>query len=150
MILPQYLTKASGPSGSVESSSSTTYDYSGLDDRAKKIDAVQQLRPAKYQALYNGDVAGSASIEQRIRDLLDSINNPKVPLVRVASESSRSSSSSSGAEVAGYHHHALAAKEEDDEDGAGAQARKITGRRDPLAAAWPDNSLQQRYVSTIG
>lgn len=154
MILPPYLTRASAPSGSSQSSSSVSYDYSGMDDRAKKIDALQQLRPAKYQALYSGDVAGSASIEQRIRDLLGAINNPQVPLVRVSSAQSSTSNSGNGGEVEGYHDVDTDAPEMDadapDPASALAQVHGRPNRRNPLATALKEDPNRAQYISTAG
>lgn len=103
MILPPYLTHVKGPSSSAQTSGSVSYDYSGMDDRAKKLDAIEQLRPAKYQALYNGDVAASTTIEQRIRDLVGAVANPRIPMVRVASSQRSTSTSGDSGEIRGDH-----------------------------------------------
>jgi hypothetical protein len=96
--------RTTGPSGSSSSSRSVSFDYSGLDDALKKQDELAQTSHSKYQQLYSGDVAGSVSSSQRIRDLLAqlSAHAPGVsekspyqissPLSRVSSVSTSSSS----------------------------------------------------------
>lgn len=110
--IPGY--RLEGPSSSQKSDSSVRYDYSGLDLHLKQQDELAKLRNAKYQQLYSGDVPGSVSAEQRIRDLLTQLtqNAPgtteqdpfQIPnqLRRVESESTGTSSSyDSGAEEYG-------------------------------------------------
>ena len=101
--IPGY--RLEGPSSSQKSDSSVRYDYSGLDLHLKQQDELAKLRNAKYQQLYSGDVPGSVSAEQRIRDLLAQLlpNAPgtteqdpfQIPnqLRRVESESTGTSSS---------------------------------------------------------
>ena len=101
--IPGY--RIEGPSSSQKSDSSVRYDYSGLDLHLKQQDELAKLRNAKYQQLYGGDVPGSVSAEQRIRDLLAQLlpNAPgtteqdpfQIPnqLRRVESESTGTSSS---------------------------------------------------------
>lgn len=101
MLYPQYLTRVSGPASSQSSSLSRTLDYSGLEDQAKRLDMLPQVQSQKFAALYDGDIPGSVAAGHRIRDLLDSINNPRTPLVRVAHESTSSDSDARGPVVEG-------------------------------------------------
>lgn len=66
------------PTSAIQSSRSSTYDYSGLEDLVKRQDAVAPLREQKYAALYSGDIPGSVAAGQKIRDLLKVIqrHNP--------------------------------------------------------------------------
>lgn len=105
MQLPQYLTSYQSPSSASSSSQRETYDYSGLDDHIKRQDLVGQLRDAKFQSHYAGDISGSVSKGNQIRDLLTAIkaNTPSAternpvqivsPLVRVTSRDTSSSGS---------------------------------------------------------
>lgn len=92
----QYLTRSAGPTSSQDSRMSRTLDYSGLEDHAKRIDLLPQMQSQKFAALYDGDIPGSVAAGQRIRSLIDSIKNPRQPLVRVAGESASSSAESRG------------------------------------------------------
>lgn len=112
----------SAPRSESQSSLSETYDYGGLEDHLKRQDAVGAMRDAKFAALYGGDVAGSVSAGNKIRELLSAVrqnapgaterdpNKIVAPLVRVAS---RSTSSSSGMGGGGFKQAA--------QDGAGVQ-----------------------------
>lgn len=105
MQLPQHLTSYQSPSSSWSSSLRETYDHSGLDDHIKRQDLVGQLRDSKFQSYYAGDVAGSVSRGNQIRDLLSAVraNAPEAternpvqivsPLVRVTSRDSNASGS---------------------------------------------------------
>lgn len=105
--LPQYLTSYTGPHSQSQSSSSATYDYTGLDQNLKRQEEVGALRDAKFAANYNGDIAGAVGAGNRIRDLLTTMRaytpnaterNPVQmvnPLVRVSSTRSESGSSGS-------------------------------------------------------
>jgi hypothetical protein len=98
----------SAPRSESQSSLSETYDYGGLEDHLKRQDAVGAMRDAKFAALYSGDVAGSVSAGNKIRELLSAVRqnapgaterNPNqiaAPLVRVASRSTSSSNSGGG------------------------------------------------------
>jgi len=110
--IPGY--RLEGPSSSQKSDSAVRYDYSGLDLHLKQQDELAKLKNAKYQQLYSGDVPGSVSAGQRIRDLLAQLipnapgtteGNPfQIPnqLRRVESESTGSDSSyDAGAEQYG-------------------------------------------------
>jgi hypothetical protein len=60
---------------SAKASRSVSLDYRGLDDLIRKQDAVGGLRDAKFSANYGGDVAGSVTAGNQIRDLLQSIRS---------------------------------------------------------------------------
>lgn len=90
---PNNLTQVAGPSASQDASQSATYDYSGADDQIKRRDLLPQLVGQRYAALYGGDIPGSVAAGHQIRDLIDSIRNPRQPMVRVSSQSSSGSSS---------------------------------------------------------
>ena len=123
LLLPPYLTRYSGGGGSQSSSDSTSYDYSGLAEHLKAQDEVDQLRDAKYQALYGGDVAGSVAAGNRIRSLLGVINsnapgateqNPHSvvdPLVKVSATSSHTASDTHSPALEGTH--SLGGQDED-------------------------------------
>ena len=99
----QSYTQKGGSTGA-KSSSSTHYDFSGLDEQIKRQDSVDGLRGEKFASLYNGDVAGSVGAGGRIRSLLGIINsqspgaterNPHSeinPLVKVSATSTSSDS----------------------------------------------------------
>lgn len=113
--------KYSFPSSSSSSSRSTSYDYSGFDDLVKRQDALGATRDARFSALYNGDIAGSVSAGNKVRDLLSAIRahapgatehsaiQAVTPLVRVSSQSSSSNSDydAGGAEFAGNDNSAM-------------------------------------------
>lgn len=82
MLLPKYLLRASGPSSDQNFSESVTYDYSGADEIQKRQDEASTQAAARYKALYDGDIGGSVSAGQRIRDLLSSLGS--IQPVRVA------------------------------------------------------------------
>jgi hypothetical protein len=115
----------SAPRAESQSSFSESYDYSGLEDHLKRQDAVGAMRDAKFAALYGGDLAGSVSAGNKIRELLSAVRqnapgaterNPNqiaAPLVRVAS---RSTSSSSGMGGGGF--------KQAEQDGAGFQPQQ--------------------------
>lgn len=99
MLYPTHITRMSGPSSSQSSSSSVSYDYSGLDEIAKRKDEARQLGAAKWKALYDGDVGGSVAAGDRIRSLLSSLS--EIQPVRVASSSSSGSSDSKSGTIEG-------------------------------------------------
>lgn len=101
MLLPTHITKYSGPSTSQSQSSSTSYDYSGLDEINKRKDEANQLAIARQAQLYDGDVKGSLSSGQRIRSLLSSLKD--IAPVRVASQSDSSDSRYDAADFEGVH-----------------------------------------------
>ena len=103
MLYPPYLTRVSGPSSSQGGGTTTNFDYSGMEDRAKRLDLLPQVKSQKFAALYDGDIAGSVASGHRIRDLIDSIKNPRQPMVRIASTATSSENSSSGPTVEGTH-----------------------------------------------
>lgn len=96
--------------GSSSGSSSTSYDYSGLDDHLKRQDAVEGLRGSKFAALYAGDIVSSTDAANRLRGLVSQLRTVapgtderdphqlKRPLVTVSSQSSSSSNQSQGPE----------------------------------------------------
>lgn len=111
--LPKYLASYNSPNSSSSSSTSESYDYSGLDEHLKRQEMLAGQRDAKFAALYGGDVAGSVAAGSRVRDLLKAIrmHSPDAterdpsqmvnPLVRVTSRSTSNSSSSDGPSWAG-------------------------------------------------
>lgn len=103
MLYPPYLTRVSGPSSSQGGGTTTNFDYSGMEDRAKRLDLLPQVKSQKFAALYDGDIAGSVASGHRIRDLIDSIKNPRQPMVRIASTATSAENSSSGPTVEGTH-----------------------------------------------
>ena len=115
MLQPTHLTRVTGPSSSQSGSSSTSYDYSGLDDLIKRQDAVSGGRDEKFSALYGGDVAGSVTAGNKVRDLVQAIRahvpdaserNPmrmSQPLSRVSSQSNSTSMDSSAGGYEGQH-----------------------------------------------
>ena len=92
------------PTSAIQSSRSSTYDYSGLEDLVKRQDAIAPLREQKYAALYSGDIPGSVTASQKIRDLLKVIqrHNPSaterdpVAFLQDLKRPGREESSSSG------------------------------------------------------
>ena len=105
--LPDLLTRYSAPSTSSQSSSSESYDYSGLDDLTKKQDAIGALRDAKFEANFRGDPS-AVTAGNKVRELVKAVRShlptaterdpgPSLaPLVRVNSRNSSSSSSFGG------------------------------------------------------
>lgn len=97
-----YQSRSGGGGRTRQSSGSTTYDYSGLEEHLKRQDAISQLGGQKFAALYGGDIAGSVDAGNRIRGLLSSVRanapgaterNPMQvtnPLVKVARADSES------------------------------------------------------------
>lgn len=114
MQLPQQLTSYQSPSSSWSSSLRETFDYSGLDEHTKRQDLVGQLRDAKFQSHYAGDVAGGVAKGNQIRDLLAAIkvHAPEAterdpvkivsPLARVASRETSNSGSTGSGQFAGH------------------------------------------------
>ena len=115
MNLPPLLTRVAGPSASSSQSSSKSSDYSGLDDLIKRQDAISAGRDDKFASLYSGDIAGSVTSGNRVRDLVRAVRahapnaderNPmqvSQPLSRITSESSSSSSNNDGGSIEGQH-----------------------------------------------
>lgn len=111
VIPAPFLSKLSAPHSSSSERTSETYDWSGLDDHIKRQDAVGALRDNKFASLYSGDVAGSVTAGNKIRDLLTSLRsnapgtterNPNQiasPLVRLQSRSTETSSNAGGGGV---------------------------------------------------
>lgn len=103
--------RAQAPSSRTSSSSSDTFDYSGLERHLKMQDELANASHDKYQRIYKGDVPGSVDSQHRIRDLLTQlrVNAPGTterdpyqvfdPLVKVAHSSSDSSQSFEGGGV---------------------------------------------------
>lgn len=103
MQYPPYLTQVNGPSSSQSGSTHTQFDYTGLDDYTKRRDLLPQAQSQKFAALYDGDITGAVSSTHRIRDLIDSIKNPRQPMVRIASTSTSGDTSSDSGGFAGNH-----------------------------------------------
>jgi hypothetical protein len=99
------MTRYTGPSYSQSGSSSTSYDYAGLDEHIKRQDALGAARDEKFNALYSGDVQAGVGAGNRIRDLLKAVrahapgaderdpHHIVNPLVRISSTSGSSSMS---------------------------------------------------------
>lgn len=99
--LPPYVTSVRRTVNAPSASSSTTYNYDGLDEIRKRQNEANQLAVGRYQQLYGGDVAGSVASGQRIRDLLSSISS--IEPVKVASQSSSSDMGGRSIDVTGSH-----------------------------------------------
>jgi hypothetical protein len=105
--LPELLTAYTASPASSQSSSSKSYDYSGLDDLAKKQDAIGALRDAKFEANFRGDPS-AVTAGNKVRDLVKAVRahlpaaserdpgQSLSPLVRVTSETSSGSASAGG------------------------------------------------------
>lgn len=117
LLAPPYVNRFSGGSSGQEASSSASFDYSGLENHLKAQDAVDALRGQKFQALYDGDIAGSVTAGDRIRSLLGTINanapgaterNPHTladPLSKVTSMSGHVSNRQDYPDFSGHHPH---------------------------------------------
>jgi hypothetical protein len=93
--------------GSVSSSGSTSYDYSGFDDHIKRQDALANSRDQKKAALYGGNPLQAMLAGNRVRELVGLLRRDapgtseqdpyqfKTPLSRISSQSSSFSKSTS-------------------------------------------------------
>lgn len=97
--------KVTGPSGSMDSGYSASYDWSGLDDHIKRQGLLSQLRDAKFAANYGGRIEDAVPVGNQVRELVNTLrvyapgtterspNQFVNPLVKKTSESSDSKSS---------------------------------------------------------